>query len=165
MGQTRTEDDVLRSIEDELRQDRQIWAEIEQQLHEIRIEHEPAPPRRGIAWPAALLAMVVVAVAGLSIGWILGDQNAEVAAPVVAAVTYQEGAYTQQREAGPYAAMVAPEVIEITTPSGLENPNVTQQEREQVAQMMERNYPGQGGKGQALYGSLPLERGGKGQAL
>lgn len=164
MGQTRTEDDVLRSIEDELRQDRQIWAEIEQQLHEIRIEHEPAPPRRGIAWPAALLAMVVVAVAGLSIGWILGDQNAEVAAPV-AAVTYQEGAYTQQREAGPYAAMVAPEVIEITTPSGLENPNVTQQEREQVAQMMERNYPGQGGKGQALYGSLPLERGGKGQAL
>jgi len=165
VGQTRTEDDVLRSIEEELRQDREIWTEIEQQLHEIRVEHEPGPSRRGIAWPAMLIAMVVVAAAALSIGWVLGDQNAEIAGTAVAEVTYQEGTYTQQREAAPYAALAAPAAIEITYPSGLENPNVTPGERGQAAQLMERTYPGQGGKGQALYGGLPLERGGKGQAL
>jgi hypothetical protein len=103
--------------------------------------------------------MFVVAAFGL--GWMLSEQTQEAAAPVVVAPIYAVDAHTQVREGG-YVTALAP----MAFPVGLENPGVTTAERDQVARSMALNYPGRGGKGQALYDPMPpLERGGKGRAL
>ncbi len=122
MGQTRSDHDVLRSIEDELRQDHQIWQTIERQLHEL---HTPPAPSREtwIAW-GAFVVMSAVGVFGL--GWTLGEQAQETAAPVVEEMLYRDGSFTQQREGGPYGAIATPETVQLTYPVGLENPGATE---------------------------------------
>lgn len=144
MGQTRTDHDVLRSIEQELREDHEIWRTIERQLHDLRGGPAPAPePTREtrIAW-AVIIAMFVVAAFGL--GWMLSEQAQEAAAPVVVvAPVYGEDANTTTREAMAVAALPGP----MRFPIGLENPGVTAAERDQVAQNLALRYPGQGGKG------------------
>jgi flagellar basal body-associated protein FliL len=119
VGQTRSDHDVLRSIEDELRQDHQIWQTIERQLHEL---HAPPAPSRE-TWIAWGTFVVLFAVATFGLGWTLGEQAQETAAPVVAEVTYQDEAFTQQREGGPFGAVAAPETFQLTYRVGLENPN------------------------------------------